>query len=170
MQALTVAAAWTPAGDLALAYALEGSLPELRIPAPHPPGFADGLWQHTCFEAFLAVAANPACREFNFSPSGQWAAYAFSGYRQRDESFRPDPAPAMTLRLFADRLELDAVIPRRLLPALPGGSALRFGLSAVVEAAAGGKSYWALAHPGEAPDFHRRDAFILTLPAFDAGD
>jgi hypothetical protein len=26
------------------------------------------------------------------------------------------------------------------------------------------KSYWALTHTGERPDFHRRDSFLLEVP------
>ena len=43
---------------------------------------ADELWQTTCFEAFLEPRAATAYREFNFSPSGDWAAYDFDGYRE----------------------------------------------------------------------------------------
>jgi len=39
------------------------------------------------------------------------------------------------------------------------------GLAAVIEELDGTKSYWALAHPPGAPDFHHADCFALTLPA-----
>jgi hypothetical protein len=38
------------------------------------------------------------------------------------------------------------------------------GLSAVLEEQDGIKSYWALAHSSEKPDFHARDCFIAKLP------
>ncbi|MFZ4534775.1 DOMON-like domain-containing protein [Propionivibrio sp.] len=124
----------------------------------------DALWEHTCFEAFVGVAGDPAYREFNFSPSGQWATYAFSGYRQPDQAATPITAPTITSRLFAGRLELEAIIPRDALPTRSG--TLQIGLSAVVEAADtvdGSHSYWALRHPARHPDFHHRDAFTLEL-------
>ena len=41
----------------------------------------------------------------------------------------------------------------------------RLGLSAVLEAKDGTKSYWALAHPpGDQPDFHHPDCFAARLP------
>jgi len=46
---------------------------------------------------------------------------------------------------------------------LPGASSLRLALSAVVEETDGRLSYWAIAHPGERPDFHHRDGFVLPL-------
>ncbi len=42
---------------------------------------SDGLWRHTCFEAFIRASSDIGYYELNFSPSGQWAAYQFSGYR-----------------------------------------------------------------------------------------
>jgi hypothetical protein len=38
------------------------------------------------------------------------------------------------------------------------------GLSAVLEEKDGTKSYWALAHPAEKPDFHARNCFVAKLP------
>jgi hypothetical protein len=37
---------------------------------------------------------------------------------------------------------------------------LRLGLSALIEDSDGGKSFWALAHPPGAPDFHHADNFV----------
>ncbi|MDD5295532.1 MAG: DOMON-like domain-containing protein [Rhodocyclaceae bacterium] len=148
-------------GRLTLAYRLSGDMAGLLLPEPAPPGPADGLWRHTCFEAFVAVSGAPAYREFNFSPSGQWAAYGFSDTRQREESFVPSAAPDIALRRFPDRLELDATLPPEL---LPGRTTLQLGLSAVIEAAGGSLSYWALAHPAEKPDFHLRAGFTARLP------
>ena len=41
----------------------------------------------------------------------------------------------------------------------------RLGLTVVVEATDGSKSFWALEHHGEAPDFHNADCFVARLPA-----
>jgi len=46
---------------------------------------------------------------------------------------------------------------------LRAGSALRLGLTAVVEDRAQGLSYWALKHVAEKPDFHRADSFQVVL-------
>ena len=66
---------------LLVEYVLEGEIDLLRIPAARPPRVAERLWQHTCCELFVARAYEPGYREFNFSPSGEWAAYAFAAYR-----------------------------------------------------------------------------------------
>src|SRR5207253_6068780 len=46
------------------------------------PGRADDLWQTTCFEAFLRRPGEESYREWNFAPSGQWAAYDLAAYRE----------------------------------------------------------------------------------------
>lgn len=155
-----------PDGSLVLHYRLWGDIARLRLPELPSPERSDSLWQHSCFEAFIGAAGDTAYREFNFSPSGQWAAYAFTDYRQRDESFVARQAPQICTRRFAGRLEMDVTLPPEVLP--PATKALQLALAAVVEAddiADGRHSYWALRHPAARPDFHHRDAFTLELAA-----
>lgn len=150
-------------GFLELAFRLRGDMARLLIPTL-PTEDRKLLWEHTCFEAFIAGADDTAYREFNFSPSGQWASYAFSDYRRADETSTTIDAPQITSRLFAGRMELEAAIPQDSMPA--GSSKLLLGLSAVVEAADtidGSHSYWALRHPSPRPDFHHRDSFAFEL-------
>lgn len=156
---LAVSLAASPHG-LDLVYRLLGDLSALRIPPPASPTAADELWQHTCCEAFLATEDGTQYREFNFSPSGQWACYRFSDYRQRDDSFVPKAVPATEFQRLDDGFQLQASIPALL---LPPGRQLRLGLTAVIEAADGSKDYWALAHAAERPDFHLRQTFTLSL-------
>ena len=145
-------------GDLRLDYRIAAAN-ALRLPAPQPASAADKLWQHTCLEAFIA-ANGLGYREFNFSPSGQWAVYDFSDIRQRNAGYLPTAAPTITLTTDDAGLTLHAYLPAVL---LPEGSERRLGLSAVIEAADGRLSYWALVHTEIQPDFHRREAFTLAL-------
>jgi hypothetical protein len=146
---------------LALEYRLSGDMASLRIPAAvaHPE-FADGLWQHTCMEVFIAQADGEGYREFNFSPSGCWAAYAFSAYRERDLAWNPAASPKLCCHTEAAGWLLQAWLPAEL---LPEGGNLRLGLSAVLETSDAAISYWALRHPGTKPDFHQRESFCLPL-------
>jgi hypothetical protein len=121
----------------------------------------DGLWQATCFELFLRQPERKDYLEFNFSPSGRWAAYAFDDYRS---GMRPEPvlqAPACSLEIEESVARFEAELPLAGLPALPW----HYGLSAVIEEQDGTKSYWALAHPPGKPDFHHPACFAATLPA-----
>lgn len=156
VQALEVAWAWEADGGLALRYRLRGDLARLALPGPAPAVRRDGLWRHTCFELFASAAA-PAYLEYNFSPSGAWQAYAFRDYRQGGP-LEPALAPGLELETQAHGLTLAA----RLAPAaLPRGGPPRLGLTAVLEAADGGLSYWALRHAPGKPDFHHPDTFAL---------
>lgn len=161
VSAIAVSAHFADNGALVLRYRLAAAPAALRLPAPQAPGPADNLWQYTCCEAFIAAVNGPAYQEFNFSPSGQWAAYRFSDYRQRDAAFQPATAPRIELDGGADYLELSARLDAAL---LPNGRSLQLGLTAVIEAADGSKSYWALRHAAAQPDFHLRQSFALTLP------
>jgi hypothetical protein len=98
-------------------------------------------------------------REFNFSPSGEWAVYAFRDYGDGGE-LGINLAPGIKVRRNGDRLELDAEICQDF---LPPDRPLRLGLSAVVEDADGALSYWALRHRPGKPDFHHKDAFAFQL-------
>ena len=153
---------------LELEYVLEGDIARLLIPAESAPCRADKLWQHTCFEAFVAAMGTTGYHEFNFSPSTEWAIYRFSAYREGMTPVAPTLPPAVSLRRGRDRLTLAASIDLDSLPELRGSGALRLGLSAVIEDTQHNSTYWALAHPPGKPDFHHADGFALKLPA-DAG-
>ena len=157
---VSASATLTVDGALALHYEVLGDVNTLLIPAPLPPGAADGLWQHTCCEAFVAGEDGMEYREFNFSPSGQWAIYRFSDYRERDAGYQPSVAPTIGFQRQPDGFRLDALLARELLPA---ARQFHIGLTAVIEGADGGKSYWALAHAAAQPDFHLHQSFTLTL-------
>ena len=101
----------------------------------------------------------PAYREFNFSPSGAWQAYAFRAYRAGGPLY-PAPAPTIRLDLEPAEFRLTATLPAGL---LPPGRQLQLGLSAVIEASDGSLSYWALHHPPGRPDFHHTDGFALQI-------
>lgn len=131
----------------------------LAIPALAGRVRADGLWQATCFEIFVRNGAGPGYAEFNLSPSERWAAYDFADYRGGMREREMPRAPVCNWRAGSAFSLFDAAIPLGGLPELPTA----FGASAVLEEADGTKSYWALAHPGEQPDFHHGDGFVLDL-------
>jgi hypothetical protein len=130
------------------------------LPAPIPGGGrADELWRHTCFEVFVAEQGSTAYREFNFSPSGEWAAYAFTAYRVGMTPLQLDSPPQISWQQTIGRLELVAILPADMLIAAEG--AMRMALSAVIEEQSGTITYWALKHPAGQPDFHHPESFAL---------
>jgi len=147
-----------------LNFALIGDIAALRVPPPQPPRPADGLWRHTCCEVFIA-GNDGGYVEGNFSPSGEWAVYAFSGYRA-GMSPAPELTPGITvIRHDAGRLELETVLPLAPLRRRLAGARWRVGFSVVAEHQAGALCYWALHHADGRPDFHHPDAFVLTARA-----
>lgn len=143
---------------LVLSYGIHGLNLDLHVPTLHVPAPADALWSTTCCELFVAPAGATSYREFNFSPSGQWATHDFSGYRKRCASTVLPASPTITCQRTEDRLQLDVALPRN---ALPQGKTFALGLAVVLQTQEGHLGYWALTHLPGKPDFHRREGFLL---------
>lgn len=152
-------------GDWRWTFRIDGDTARLRMPAPMPAQAADGLWQHTCFEAFVGRSGQDDYVEFNFSPSSQWARYAFCAERVRDTQAEAWVAglgaPRIQVLQDIHRLRLIATVPAALVPQTP----LQIGLTAVIESADGTVSHWALHHPRSQADFHHVAGRCLRAPA-----
>jgi hypothetical protein len=147
---------------LSLLFTLDGGLETLAIPDGDDARRADRLWQHTCFEAFVACSRAEAYYEINLSPSGQWAIYRFEGYRHGMRSVLEARPEVIAVRREPDRLSVKATLDVTRCGDLQACS-WKVGLAAVVEDAHGAICYWALKHPADKADFHRREAFALLL-------
>lgn len=127
------------------------------IAEPAEPERADELWKTTCFEAFLKNPDSKGYREWNFSPSGAWAAYDFTAVRDG----RSDPEVAAPYIRVEDNLTWWAM---GVTIAVDAEINWALGLSAVLEEKDGTKSYWALAHAlADKPDFHDSSCFKARL-------
>jgi hypothetical protein len=149
-------------GTLTLCYVVIGKISSLRVPSMVTPARADGLWRHTCFEAFLTVPPNAGYYEFNFSPSTEWAAYRFSDYRTGMQAASESGPPRIEISASPENYTLRVTFDLDRVNFLQGTRG-RLGLSAVIEETNGTKSYWALAHAPGKPDFHRADCFTYEL-------
>jgi hypothetical protein len=148
------------ATSLRFCYEVKGRIGEIILPARAAPVRTNALWERTCFEVFLRPAEFSDYREFNFSPSSQWAAYSFSSHRTgMTQAALPAP-PSIEVSAGLDRLIVDVSISLD----LPDEPYL-MAAAAVIEESWGGKSLWALAHDGHVPDFHHPSCFKLELPA-----
>jgi hypothetical protein len=150
---------------LILYYEIVGDIDQLQLPPQRRSAHTDGLWQHTCFEAFVRAAGVRNYVELNFSPSSEWAVYRFDDYRRGMTPVEPPHAPKIICRRREDRLEADVdvhcsgLVPR---------ADLQLALAVVLEDQHGVISYWALHHPHATPYFHNYAGFVLKLPR--AGD
>jgi hypothetical protein len=149
--------------QLSLRYRLTGELAALQLPEPRPTTRSDGLWRPSCFEAFIARAGANEYWEYNFSPSGAWAAYHFNAYREGMAPLMQGVPPGMRRQDGEETFELEVTLDLSWLRRSSSGVGLRLGLAAVIEDKARVLSYWALKHPAEKPDFHHADGFAVEL-------
>ena len=163
VQSVTANAERTADGKLALSYSLAGDLARLRVPPPGPARIGWKLWRHTCCEVFVRTRSGTRYHELNFSPSGEWAAYAFARYREGaplgDESLNPQIAVTPG----RDRLDLSALVDLARLSPEYVRAPLALGLTVVAEDENGALSYWALRHAPGQPDFHHAESFALEI-------
>lgn len=147
---------------LAIHYVLTGRLLELIISEPSdPPVRKSRLWEHTCFELFVAPGHATQYWEFNCSTSGHWNVYRFLDYRQGMQEERALSLLPFQVQRGANELTL--ILKTSLDGIAKPEQSLDIGVSAVLRHRSGALSYWALTHTGLQPDFHRRDGFLLKL-------
>jgi hypothetical protein len=133
--------------------------PASRFVIPEGEGArTDELWRSTCLEAFLRRNGDDAYREWNFAPSGAWAAYDFERFRQGMIAAEVAVPPYIRMEDNLTWWTLGATIT------VNSGAQWGLNLTAVLEEKNGTRSYWALAHSAEKPDFHAPDCFVAKLP------
>jgi hypothetical protein len=133
------------AGGAVAIFRVRGDISKLVIPPPAESGRADNLWRTTCFELFV-TGEGASYREYNFSPSCQWAAYEFDDYRS---DMRNLDARIET-ELYQEKNELQFSAEIRAEFANPA----QIGLAAVIEESDGVLRYWSTAFAPGKPDFH----------------
>ncbi len=137
-----------------------GNLQALMIESvSQNPVFRDEIWKSTCFELFVLGADDRSYSEFNFAPNGDWAAYHFDDYREGMKNLtimRPN------VELITNEGALSVVIElaTETIPINNNG----IGICSILETQ-DGKSYWALKHCKDKPDFHQKHCFLHKLEA-----
>ena len=125
-------------------------------------GRHDELWKTTCFELFLKPDGQKHYWEINISPRGDWNAYGFSDYREgmrREEGIRLVGLPHLEANDSRCVCKFTLDLGSLLMP----NSEWSVGATAVIEMADGNKSYWAIRHSTEKPDFHKSESFVHRL-------
>ncbi|HAU21393.1 MAG TPA: hypothetical protein DCS24_02175 [Erythrobacter sp.] len=120
---------------------------------------SDELWKRTCFEIFLKPSTGDSYQEWNFSPSRQWNAYAFEGYRDGMRVLEVSREPDSVWHGGNSFALFDVSVPRVALPR----TECAIAISAVIEEEER-MSYWSIAHPDTArPDFHHSACYAGLL-------
>ena len=123
------------------------------------PWRADELWRTTCFEAFLRPAGEKSYREWNFAPSGNWAAYDFTAYREGMNRAEVDSPPYIRMEdnftWWTRRRARSPLTPTRM-------------AARAVRHPRGNRRHQILlgarSSAGDKPDFHAPDCFAARLP------
>jgi hypothetical protein len=151
-------AAFGENATLNLWFGVSARMTRFLVPSPAAePVRRDELWKSTCFECFLKEEGEQAYQEWNYSPSGDWAAYDFSSER---EGMVPAQVVSPPYIRTEDNLTwwgLGATL------AIPTKACFTIALSAVIEEQGGSRSFFALHHPSQQPDFHHPDCFTARL-------
>ncbi len=152
-----LAAAFGASATLNLWYGVGAPASRFLLPDNDDDSRANELWKSTWFDVFLRAEGEGAYREWNFAPSGQWAAYDFTATREGMVNAEVGAPPYIRMEDNLTWWTLGATV------AVEANRSWSLGLSAVIEEKDGTKSYWALAHPIEKPDFHHPDCFVAQL-------
>lgn len=150
-----------PANRVRLSWTVRGPIDALVVAEQADASRQDGLWEATCFEAFVRPVGQSVYREYNLAPSSLWQAYDFDSYRDGSrvaEQETPDFARSEDV----DRLTVAATFA---LPEAWRDADLDLGLTTVLEHRDGTKTLWALCHGDGAPDFHDGDCFVARVTA-----
>ncbi len=149
-------------GDIWMRFHVDIPLVDLVLAGPAAPERTDGLWQTTCFEAFVRKGEGPEYYEYNFAASSQWAAYRFDHYRKGMADLPMDRPPEIETDAGVSHFAIEVGFK---LPDVFADVPLMLNVTAVIEEAGGAKSYWAAKHAPGAPDFHHKDCFAHALEA-----
>ena len=148
------------ASGISLRYTVTGDMNRLAIPEFVDTTRADELWRWTCFEIFIRPEGAGHYFEYNFSPSGRWAAYRFNSRRSGMANVESND-PGIGTREGDRRFDLRAELNLSQLAELAG--AWSIGISVIIEQKDGAKAYWAIQYPAGPADFHHADCFALRL-------
>ena len=149
-------------------FTLTGNIKNILLPplSPHPERMG-GLWESTCFEIFLKNTETDFYLEFNLAPSGNWNCFSFNGYRAGMREYEDLKDISISFSQNETQLKLDATIE------LNDSNYFRIedfksqeikaSLCAVIENNSFEKSFWAIKHHTNKPDFHLSDNFTIPL-------
>lgn len=125
------------------------------------PARQDNLWTTTCLECFFGPISSEMYWEVNLSPAGHWNIYRFDDYRSGMREESAIQSLSFEVCQLEDGLSLQLELDLSFFGVAEDG--VEVAIAVVLESNQHQLSYWALTHPGQEPDFHRRDSFLLKI-------
>ncbi|MBE9028444.1 DOMON-like domain-containing protein [filamentous cyanobacterium LEGE 11480] len=148
--------------QLTIDYKLEGAVNQIQLPSPNPePLRRWELWETTCFELFIGCPETLNYWEFNFSPNGNWNAFALENYRKGIREESQIEQVNTIARNDSAGFQLETTIP--LEPIVPADQSIELSITAVIETQEKNISFWATKHCSPEADFHQRNSFTIQL-------
>lgn len=145
-------------------FRLNGPLDHIIVPTKVADAARkDGLWKNTCFEFFMRPTQTSAYLEVNLSPSGEWNVYEFDDYRKGMRESKIVKSVKVDTNFHDGCLNVSWSLKfdKDVLNKKERGYLV--GITAVLEHRSGEKSYWALKHCDENPDFHNAESFSTEI-------
>lgn len=113
------------------------------------------LWKKTCFEVFVKDYHSQKYYEFNFNEKGEWNVYVFDSYRNPQELKEFEKAELKKINFKLGHIEAEFEID------ISNWEKVQLGTTCVIEHLDERKSYYALIHLAENPDFHHPKSFLI---------
>jgi hypothetical protein len=146
---------------ISIRYEIRGNVASLQIPSSkQTPERLDGLWNHTCCEAFISKDGHNAYKELNFSPSGDWNVYSFTNYQEGHQL--DSDLKILSQQFIVDTNKLSLVVAIDVGQELERAQ-LNVGITTVLQLKDNSITYWAVSHEAERPDFHVRKSFSIVI-------
>ena len=148
-------------GKAALNYIVSADPAALKLAPACVPEWRDELWHTTCFELFVRCGDELSYREYNFAPSGAWAAYHFDDYRSRMAPL--DTAPPCILT--SNKQQFDASMAVELARQGIESAMIEAMLAMECDDAPGPASQFAMSVQLDGLDAHRASPLRIALSA-----
>lgn len=135
-------------------FMVSGPVKSLVWPEGKTKKRTEGLWNSTCFEVFAAQIGFSKYLEVNLSPAQEWDFYQFDSYRSGMKRVGAEGVLeniVITISESQKTVQFEIHHPCLLTPNL------EISPTVVLQDNMGDKTYWAIQHKSDKPDFHWRD-------------
>jgi hypothetical protein len=119
-----------------------------------------GLWEGTCFEAFIQDSESNEYLEFNFSGTGYWNVFHFLKRDQKLEEYLPLKLTKHRFTTEPKHREFIFSFDLGQMPFIQDCTNLKIGTTCILVNEDQEKEYFAISHHREKPDFHDPRSFV----------
>jgi len=141
---------------IVLSFVVKGLLSEYIFQKKHKLQRLDELWKETCFELLLA-GDNEVYYELNFSPSFAWNFYVLQSYRAEPKELEILEEASIKYEKKNDEFRIYFELKVK---ELNFEQFTHYNLATILLNKEKKRTFWAINHLKEQPDFHDRESFL----------